>query len=41
MQEQRHEEEMASQGETSGSNCLQPHFHAVKLQFFIDEPEIE
>ena len=40
MQEQRHEEEMASQG-TSGSNCLQPHFHAVKLQFFIDEPEIE
>ena len=25
------EEEIPSEGETSGNNCLQPHFHAVKF----------
>ena len=26
-----YEDETPSEGETSGNNCLQPHFHAVKF----------
>ena len=31
IQQRRHEEETASEGETSGNNYLQPHFHEVKF----------
>ena len=31
LHERRHKEQMASEEETSGSNCLQPHFHAIKF----------
>ena len=32
-----YEDETPSEGETSGNNCLQPHFHAVKFWFLIDQ----